>query len=141
MIWPEDKTILLALDYFFLGFHSLLTAFNALGWIWRRTRRLHQLALFLTSFSWVILGYFYGWGYCFLTEWHWQVRHAMGNPIDSTSYTDFLLQELTGLHLPIAWVDNLTLGAVLFALVMNIILTIHERHPKSQPKGKGKKSP
>jgi hypothetical protein len=130
MIWPEDRILLQALDIFFLSFHSLMTAFNALGWIWRRTRPLHQLALFLTAFSWVALGYFYGWGYCFLTEWHWQVRRAMDNPIDSPSYTDFLIQELTGLRLPIAWVDNLTLGVVLFALVMNILLTLRDRRKK-----------
>jgi len=83
------------LDIVFFVFHTSWIAFICLGWIWRRTRRWHLVAVSLTALSWFGLGLRYGWGYCPLTDWHWQVRARLGHH-DPPSYIQLLIRELTG---------------------------------------------
>jgi hypothetical protein len=86
----------LILDKFFIIFHTSLALFNLFGWIWRKTRKINLLLLLITLFSWIILGIWYGIGYCPLTEWHWQVRYRLGLYNMPGSYIKFLLDTLTG---------------------------------------------
>jgi hypothetical protein len=79
------------LNVFFFCFHAAVILFNLFGWIWKRTRKLHLISIGITAFSWFALGAFYGWGYCFLTDWHYEVRHQLGLPVDSNSYIHFML--------------------------------------------------
>ena len=44
------------LDVVFFVFHTSWIAFTCLGWIWRRTRRWHLVAVSLTALSWFGLG-------------------------------------------------------------------------------------
>jgi len=83
-----------ALNIFFFVFHLALIVFNLGGWAFRKTRKLHFIAIALTAFSWFGLGWFYGWGYCFLTDWHYDVRHELGLVVDSSSYIHFMLKRL-----------------------------------------------
>ena len=85
------------LDIFFLIFHAALIGFNVTGWIWKKTRRLHLAVISLTLFSWVGLGVFYGFGYCPCTDWHWQVKRALGETGLPASYVKYYLDALTGL--------------------------------------------
>lgn len=80
-----------ALNIFFFIFHTILILFVLLGWISSRFRKWHLLVIILTALSWFGLGYFYVWGYCFLTDWHWSIRRELGYSIDSSSYIHFLL--------------------------------------------------
>ncbi|HCN84632.1 MAG TPA: DUF2784 domain-containing protein, partial [Sphingobacteriaceae bacterium] len=84
------------LNIFFFVFHTLFTVFNVVGWIFPKTRRLHLITMSLTAFSWFILGIWYGWGYCFCTDWHWDVREKLGYHDRSNSYIHFLILKLTG---------------------------------------------
>lgn len=90
------------------------------GWIWRRTRRIHLATVLITAFSWFVLGLWHGWGYCFCTDWHWKVRDALGRPITSESYIHFLIMELTGLDLPQHLVDTATLWIFLACATASI---------------------
>lgn len=107
-------------------FHSLLILFNLFGWISPLTRRINLAALLATGFSWVGLGFFYGWGYCFCTDWHWQVRRALGHYDMPHSYTKFLVETLTGLDLPARLVDMGTLAGFLLALVLSAAVNIRD---------------
>ncbi len=118
--------ILSLLDIFFLVFHSLLSLFNATGWIWGRTRRFHLVSVFITAFSWFGLGSCYGWGYCFCTDWHWRVREALGRPIRSHSYIHFLLMEVTGIDFNPFIVDMAVLAVFLAACVMGVSLNTRD---------------
>lgn len=102
------------LNLFFFFFHTLFTLFNVVGWMFPRTRRLHLITMALTAFSWFVLGIWYGWGYCFCTDWHWQVRETLGYHDQSTSYIHFLLLKLTGADLNPQSVDTGT--AIVFAI-------------------------
>ena len=101
-----------SLNVAFFVAHSAWMAFTSLGWISRRTRRLHLLAVLLTAASWFGLGVRYGWGYCPCTDWHWQVRDRLGY-IDPPSYTQLLIRVVTGIDLGPTVANALTLGALL----------------------------
>lgn len=112
------------LNIFFIVFHTALTLFNVFGWLVPRVRKLNLVTLLLTAGSWFILGIWYGWGYCFCTDWHWAVRQHLGYHDVSYSYIHFLLLELTGINFRPSLVDTVT--AIVFfvsvtgSLVMNI---------------------
>ena len=67
-----------ALDIVFMVGHTTVVVFVVLGWTMRATRPWHLVACLLTAVSWVLLGMRYGFGYCFLTDWHWRVREQLG---------------------------------------------------------------
>lgn len=114
------------LDVFFLVFHTVFTLFNLTGWAFKKTRRLHLLTTGATAFSWFVIGIFYGWGYCFCTDWHWQVRQALGNPPQSYSYIHFLVLELTGINLPQGYVDHVVLGTFVICVVLSVVLNARD---------------
>ncbi len=114
------------LDCFFLVFHALFTLFNMTGWIWEKTRRIHLITVTVTAFSWFVIGIWYGWGFCFCTDWHWKVRSALGRPITSDSYIHFLILEITGINLPAHLVDNATMAVFIACCVMTVALNLRD---------------
>ncbi|AIE86737.1 DUF2784 domain-containing protein [Fimbriimonas ginsengisoli] len=88
--------LLQVLNITFLVFHTGLVLFNCIGWAWRRTRQWHLLTLALTAISWLVMGIWHGIGYCICTDWHWQVRRALGYHDPDTTYIQFLVRSLTG---------------------------------------------
>lgn len=115
-----------ALDLFFLVFHTMFTLFNMTGWLWRATRRWHLATMGLTAASWFIVGIWYGWGYCFCTDWHWRVRDALGRPITSNSYIHFLISEITGANLNEGLVDMAVLAVFLPCLALTVVLNARD---------------
>ena len=117
-----------AADIFFIVFHTALTLFNSLGWILRKTRRLNLITLLLTGASWFILGLFYGIGFCPLTQWHFEILEKLGNTNLPSSYIQYLAHRLSGVMFEAELVDTVT-GVVFFvALVMSVVLNIHDRN-------------
>ncbi len=106
------------LDYFFVAVHSSLVVFNLTGWIWASTRRVHLVVIGLTLLSWFGLGVAYGWGYCPSTDWHWQVKRALGETDLPYSYVTYYADKLTGREWNATFVDAavLLLGLLAFAL-------------------------
>jgi len=76
--------------------------------------------MLLTAASWFILGIWYGWGYCVCTDWHWQVRSAMGIHDYSNSYIHFLILKLTGHNLNTTLVEQATLYIFLLCFILTI---------------------
>src|SRR5690606_9124228 len=106
--------MLALLDLFFFVFHVSLIIFNVFGWMLPGLRKWNLLTLVLTAFSWLVLGIFYGFGYCFLTDWHWDVREQLGYDMRSNSYIHFLVTALTPITVSENTVDIVT--AVVFFL-------------------------
>ena len=102
------------LNIFLIIFHTAFTLFNIIGWAFPKTRKLHLITMVLTAASWFILGIWHGWGYCICTDWHWQVREAMGIHDRSDSYIHFLLLKITGIDFKPKLVDQATL--IIFSL-------------------------
>ncbi|MFP4174011.1 MAG: DUF2784 domain-containing protein [Candidatus Hydrogenedentota bacterium] len=112
------------LDMFFFVFHTAWIVFVLVGWSHPRTRRWHLAATLLTVFSWLGLGYWYGWGYCPCTDWHWQVREAMGHPPHYTSYTRFLVESLLPVTISRFYVDAMTVIGLVLATATSVLLNI-----------------
>lgn len=125
-----------ALDVFFLVFHSAIILFNVFGWIFRRTRRWNLMLLLLTGFSWTFLGVFYGFGYCPLTEWHWQVLDHIGTPSPYSSYIQYFINRMTGIKLGAGLSESLTLIVYLLSLVCSVTINYFtkQHHPEQYKK-------
>ena len=114
------------IDWFFVVFHLLLTLFNVLGWMWKKTRKLNLATLLLTGASWGILGIFYGFGYCPLTDWHWQVLNKMGIYNLPPSYLEYLAERLTGFEFETALVNHLTLLVFIVSMLASVGLNLKD---------------
>jgi hypothetical protein len=112
------------LDIFFTAFHTCLVIFNLFGWIWKKTRVANLITLLLTAGSWVILGIFYGWGYCPLTDWHFSILRNLGYTDLPDSYLSFLFTRLTGLPIDQSLVDTVTLWGLIIALAISLYLNL-----------------
>lgn len=116
--------ILQVLDYFFLVFHTLFTAFNALGWSVKKWRKWNLICLLLTGGSWFILGIFYGMGYCPFTDWHWQVLRELGQDDLPYSYIQYLLERVFYLEVSAEFANTGTIVVFFVALAVSIFLNI-----------------
>jgi len=114
------------LNIFFFVFHSSLIIFNLFGWTWKKTRFANLIVILLTAFSWIILGIWYGFGYCPCTDWHWQVRERLGYLDMPSSYTKFLIDSLTGLDVKEAVVDTLAVTLLALALVASVFTNVRD---------------
>ena len=110
--------MLVLIDIGFLTLHGMLVLFNLVGWIWSRTRRLHLITMGLTMLSWFALGLWRGFGYCPLTDWHWQVKRQLGQGPLPYSWFKYYLDGLTGYDWNPAFVDGavVALGLAAFGL-------------------------
>ena len=107
-------------DILFVVFHTALIMFILLGWVSGKTQRLHLVAVCATLLSWFGLGVVYGWGYCPLTEWHWQVKRMLGETALPASWIKYYVDRITGIDWSAAVVDTLVVGSALAALVLSI---------------------
>jgi len=107
------------LDYFFLLFHSILILFVLSAWAWKSTRQIHLIITALILLSWFGLGFFYGWGYCPCTDWHWAVKYKIGENYLPNSYVKYYADKLTGL----TWNPFIVDVIVLIPGIMTFILS------------------
>jgi hypothetical protein len=127
--------LLKILDVALFVLHGVWTLLVCVGWMWRRTRPWHQAAVALTAGSWFILGWFYGWGYCLFTDWHWQVRDQLGHPRDH-SYTQLLIRTVTGVELGERASNLLTVGIFAAVVLLSVGLQVRcwlRRRRAAQP--------
>ena len=108
------------LDKFFFIFHSSLIVFILFGWIWKKTRLANLIVILMTTFSWTILGIWYGFGFCPCTDWHWQVRVKLGYYDMPSTYTKFLIDSLTGLDVTPKLVDTLAVSLLILAFAASV---------------------
>lgn len=114
--------MLAVLNIGFFVFHTALILFNVFGWIPKRTRKANLACLLLTLAGWTILGIWYGVGYCICTEWHWQVREAMGIKETADSYIVLLVRNLSGWDPPVALANTVAMWTFIAAFTMSVAL-------------------
>jgi Protein of Unknown function (DUF2784) len=125
------STMYVALDVLFTVVHASLIAFILTGWIWAKSRLLHLVVVVLTFLSWFGLGFFYGFGYCACTDWHWRVKRLLGETDLPNSYVKYYLDRLTGWDWPALFVHALVLFFGICALALSIFLNWRSRRPFS----------
>ncbi|WP_310992757.1 DUF2784 family protein [Aequorivita marina] len=107
-------------NWFFMVFHTGLIVFNLFGWIFRKTRKFHLFTIMITLFSWLVLGIWKGFGYCFLTDWHYQILFQLGKINLPHSYIAFLVETFFNWQPPAEVVEVLTIGFTFLALVCSL---------------------
>ncbi|MGD8414060.1 MAG: DUF2784 domain-containing protein [Candidatus Latescibacterota bacterium] len=120
-------------DILFLLFHSLLIVFNLTGWIFEKTRRIHLVCISLTIASWVGLGFWFGFGYCPCTDWHWDVKRSLGETNLPPSWVKYYADSITGLNWDAGLIDLIVGVAGGAALLLSIGLNVRDRILSSKP--------
>lgn len=122
--------MLQALNIFFFVFHTVLVLFNTFGWIWKKTRRWNLITLGATAFSWFVMGLWKGIGYCICTDWHMQIRRALGYHDTAQTYIQLMAQTLTGLTPPAQLTETVTGIVFAISVVASIVLNIADARRK-----------
>ena len=130
---PRNGRDLATLNILFFVFHTVLIFFNVAGWAWRATRRWNLLTLGLTAVSWFAMGLWYGIGYCICTDWHMQVRRAMGIYDPESSYVQLRFRCLLGIHASTGFVNALCGLVFAFSLAMSVGLNWRDRRHARAP--------
>lgn len=117
----------LLLDYFLIIVHLVIIGFNLLGWIWPSTRRLHFLFVLLTAGSWLILGIWYGIGYCPITDWQWQIKESLGETNLPNSFIKYFADKVTHNDISSDLVDALTAICFIAAVVLSVFLNFFRK--------------
>ena len=111
------------LDIFFTLLHLVIIVFNLIGWVWAKTRRVHFYCILLTAISWFILGIWYGWGYCPITDWQWQIKETLGEGNLPNSFIKYFADQVSGEDINTHLIDTLTV--VLFVLAAGLSVYVN----------------
>lgn len=109
------------LDWFFTLLHVVIIGFNLFGWIWPSTRKLHLIVVALTLGCWLILGIWYGIGYCPVTDWQWQIKERSGETNLPNSFVEYYADKISGQNISSVLIDSIT--AISFAAA--ILITVY----------------
>ena len=116
------------MDFLFTFLHVTIILFNLLGWIWKQTRKAHLIIITLTFASWFILGIWYDWGYCFLTDWHWRVKEKSGETELPNSFIKYMADKITGKDIDAAFVDLATLILFILIILSTMYVNFIQKH-------------
>ncbi|WP_316811627.1 DUF2784 domain-containing protein [Pedobacter heparinus] len=109
-------------NFLFTILHLLIVGFNLFGWIWPSTRKLHFILVLLTAGSWLVLGIWYGLGYCPITDWHWQVKEHLGETNLPNSFIKYYADWLSGQNVSADFIDAATAIGFAIAAVLSVYL-------------------
>lgn len=116
-------------DFLFTVLHLVIIGFNLLGWIWASTRKLHFAMVLLTACSWLLLGIWFGLGYCPITDWQWQIKESLGEKNLPNSFIKYFADKISGQNVPADFIDIAT--AVCFAIAT--LLSVYVNFIKKKP--------
>jgi len=130
----EFLPLLRFLDILLTLTHFALIGFNLFGWIWARTRKAHLVTVAATAFSWFVLGIWFGWGYCPITDWQWKVKEKLGERNLPGSFIKYYADKLSGKDIDPKIVDTATLVIFLIVIILSLLLNFFHKRPKHQAK-------
>ncbi|MFI5186005.1 MAG: DUF2784 domain-containing protein [Chitinophagales bacterium] len=107
--------------------HLILIGFNLFGWMWIKTRKVHLITVAATAFSWFVLGIWFGWGYCPITDWQWKVKEKLGETNLPNSFIKYYADKISGRNIDPAIADTATLVTFLIVIVLTIYFNFFKR--------------
>lgn len=114
--------LLRVLDWLLTALHLLVMSAFLLLWIWPSTRKLHLMLVCAVAVSWFGIGFWRGWGYCFITDLHWRIKHTLGDREASGSFIHYLVQA-AGIPASAQLTDRVV--ACVFATVVLLTLALN----------------
>ena len=123
--------MLVLLDIVLFTVHVVVIGINSFAWLFRKTRKLHLVVIVTTAFSWFIIGLWYGMGYCFLTDWEWEIKRQLGETNLPSSFVHYLVNRSLGLSISEGTLDFLTGAVFAIALVGSVVLNLRDRRVAS----------
>ena len=115
---------LILLDFAFTVLHLLIIGFNLFGWIWRPLRKAHLVLVLLTAASWLGLGFWFGIGYCPITDWQWRIKRKLGETDLPASFIKYFTDKVTGADLDAGLIDLITVVFFVMAAAVSVYLNI-----------------
>jgi hypothetical protein len=103
--------------------HLALVFFNLFGWIPKCTRKAHFIAVLITAASWLVLGLWFGIGYCPLTDWQWNVKEKLGERNLPPNFIEYFAEKLTGRSYDTSFVSQMI--TIFFALAAGLSLYVN----------------
>ncbi len=119
------------LDILLTFLHLAIIVFNLSGWIWQKTRKAHLIVTGATAVSWFLMGIWYGWGYCFLTDLQWKVKQKLGETNLPDSFIKYTADNITGMNFNPQTVDKFTLSIFLGVIVITIYVNLFRKKRQS----------
>ena len=112
------------LDILFTLLHLSIICINLFGWIHPKTRYLHFIFVCATLFSWLVLGVWYGFGYCPITDWQWQIKENLGETDLPSSFIKYFADWLTGKDFDPVLIDTLTALGFAISIIAAVIFQV-----------------
>lgn len=119
-------------DFLLTILHLFIIGFNLLGWIFKRTRKTHFWFAMATLGCWVILGVWFGFGYCPITDWQWHVKARLGEQNLPDSFIKYFADKVFNSNINADLVDALTLIFFLISIGCTIKVNFFNKKIKSQ---------
>jgi uncharacterized protein DUF2784 len=129
-----EFSMLKFLDILLTLAHFAIIGFNLFAWIWPKTRRAHLIVVAATAFSWFVLGIWFGWGYCPITQWQWNVKEKLGETNLPNSFIKYYADKISGKDVNPSLVDMVTLVTLLVVIVLTIYLNFFKRKTNILPR-------
>lgn len=121
------------LDIALTLFHFLIIGFNLLGWIWKRTRKAHLIVVILTASCWFILGIWFGWGYCPVTDWQWHVKEQLGEHDLPNSFIKYYADKIASRPISASFIDTLTAACFFTAALLSVYFNFLKKKKVNNP--------
>lgn len=115
------------LDFLFTLIHLLIIGFNLFAWVFPRTRKLHLYGVAVTLGCWLILGIWYGIGYCPVTAWQWEIKARLGEQNLPNSFVKYYADRITGQDINANLIDILTVGLFFFSILTSVYLNFFKK--------------
>jgi hypothetical protein len=122
------------LDILLTIVHLAIIGFNLLGWIWPATRRAHFILVLATAGSWLVLGIWYGLGYCPITDWQWTAKEKLGEHNLPNSFIKYYADKIAGRSIDASLIDTITAVSFIVAALLSVYFNFAPSRPS--PKGK-----
>ena len=86
--------------------------------MFKSTRKAHLIAIGLVLIAWLGIGLYKGViGYCPLTDWHWDIKRSLGERNIPSSFTEYMLEKITGHDLDRKLVDIGTAAGLILSVL------------------------
>ena len=118
------------LDIFLTFIHLIIIGFNLFGWIWPATRKMHFICVLATAASWLLLGLWFGVGYCPVTDWQWQVKVKLGEHDLPASFIKYYADKITGKNISSSFADLITAICFAVAALLSVYVNFIKKNRK-----------